>query len=65
VDKEAIKGFLRWLEEATQMELQNKQREILDAYERVHGREGKSDLNLALRLLDEEIVARLALKKPG
>lgn len=65
MDKEAIKSFLRWLENATQQELQKRQQEILDTYKRVHTREGKSDLNLALRLLDEEIVARLALKKPG
>lgn len=63
MDKEAIKNFLRWLEEASDAELDAKQQEIQQAGRRVSSREGKADLNLALRLLDEEILSRLSLKK--
>lgn len=65
LDKEIIKNFLRWLESASDQEIDKKQQEILNTYQRISSREGKADLNLAARLLDEEILARLSLKKHG
>lgn len=65
MDKETIKSFLNWLESASEDELDAKREEIQNTARRVSSREGKSDLNLALRLLDEEILARLALRKLG
>lgn len=65
LDKETIKNFLRWLESASDQEIDKKQQEILNTYQRISSREGKADLNLAARLLDEEILARLSLKKHG
>ncbi len=63
MDKEAIKGFLRWLEEASDAELDARREDIQQAWRRVSSREGKADINLALRLLDEEVLSRLSLKK--
>lgn len=65
MDKETIKNFILWLENASNEELDAKRQEIQAAYRRVSSREGKADLNLAMRLLDEEILARLSLKKHG
>lgn len=65
MDKETIKLFMRWLEDANAQELDAKRQEIQSTYKRVSSREGRSSLNLALRLLDEEILSRLALKKLG
>ena len=65
MDKETIKAFIHWLESASEAELDSKRQEILAAYRRVSSREGKADLNLAARLLDEEILARLSPRKHG
>lgn len=65
MNKETIKAFIRWLEVASDEELDVKRQEILAAYGRVSSREGKADLNLAARLLDEEVLARLSPRKHG
>jgi hypothetical protein len=67
MDKEAIKSFISWLEEANDEELQIKREEIMLAFQKVSSKEGRADINLAKRLYDEEILARLALtsKKCG
>ena len=59
MDKTAIKLLLLWLESATDDEIQDKLDEIKEAEQRVRTREGRSDLNLAKRLIDEEIISRL------
>jgi hypothetical protein len=65
MDKETIKSFILWLESASEKELDDKRQEIRETYPRVSSKEGRADINLALRLLDEEILARLSLKKLG
>lgn len=62
MDKDVVKGFFNWLESATDSELDVQREKIDAAYRRISTREGKADLNLARRLLDEEILARLSLK---
>jgi|UniRef100_E6QW84 hypothetical protein len=67
MDKEAIKNFIYWLENANDEELRIRREEIMLAYQKVSSKEGRADINLAKRLYDEEILARLALtsKKHG
>lgn len=65
MNKETIKRFISWLENASDEELDAKRQEIQNTYRRLSSREGKADLNLAMRLLDEEILARLSLKRLG
>jgi len=60
-DKEAIKAFIAWLETASEEEILKRRDQALSA--RVSTREGKSDVRLALRLIDEELIARLDLKR--
>lgn len=61
MDKETIKAFIAWLEAATEDEILQRREQALNA--RVSTREGKSDVRLALRLIDEELIARLDLKR--
>ncbi len=63
MDKTAILNFLAWLEDATAEELEVRRKAIEQAHLRVSTREGKADLNLAARLLDEEVLARLQLNQ--
>ena len=57
--KKMIDNFRRWLQNASDEELGAKRREILAAHRAVYSAEGRTDLNLALRLLDEEVWTRL------
>ena len=63
MDKETIKAYIRWLEEATDEELEARRLDIASKQRLVTTQEGKADIKLALRLLDEEVVARLGLSK--
>lgn len=63
MNKETLKTFLRWLENASDRELDIKRKEIQSNFSRVSSRDGAADLKLALRLLDEEILARLVIKQ--
>jgi type I restriction-modification system DNA methylase subunit len=67
MDKESIKNFINWLEYANDEELRVKREEIMLAFQKVSSKEGRADINLAMRLYDEEIISRLALtsKKHG
>lgn len=60
MDKETIKAFIAWLEAATEQEILDRRQQALNA--QVSTREGRADINLALRLIDEELLARLDLK---
>ncbi|WP_018158375.1 hypothetical protein [Thioalkalivibrio sp. ALE14] len=60
MDKETIKAFIAWLEAATEQEILERRQQALNA--QVSTREGRADINLALRLIDEELLARLDLK---
>jgi hypothetical protein len=64
MNKETLKTFLRWLENASDEELDSKREEIQNNFSRV-SRDGAADLKLALRLLDEEILVRLVIKQRG
>ena len=62
MNKETLKTFLRWLENASDRELDAKREEIQSNFSRV-SKDGAADLKLALRLLDEEGLARLVLRQ--
>ena len=62
MNKETIKAFLAWLDAASDEEIQKHRKVILEGFDEVTSREGKSDFSLALRLLDEEVIARVQAK---
>ncbi len=59
MNKEAIKGFIAWLEGAQAVEIRAHQAFILASLEDIRTAEGKADARLALRLIDEELLARI------
>ena len=59
MNKEAIKGFIAWLEGAQADEIRAHQAFILASLEEIRTAEGKADVRLALRLIDEELLARM------
>lgn len=59
MNKETIKGFIAWLENAQAEEIRAHQVFILASLEDIRTEEGKADARLALRLIDEEILARM------
>ena len=61
MNKLVVRGFLRWLETATDQEIEARRGEFLDALERFHGQDARADLRLGLRLSEEELVARADL----
>jgi len=62
MDKQAILNFMRWLDTATDEEIEEHRLFIVSKSKNV-GRDGRADVNLALRLLDEEVIARLSLRR--
>lgn len=59
MNKETIKDFIAWLENAQAEEIRAHQAFILASLEDIRTAEGKADARLALRLIDEEILARM------
>ena len=63
MNKETIKAFIAWLELASLDEILNRQEEVKSMSTRITTRDGRNDLSLALRLIDEEVLARLELNR--
>ena len=61
MNKFVVRGFLRWLDTATEQEIAARRQEFLDALEHFQGRDARADLRLGLRLIEEEMVARAGL----
>jgi len=61
MDKATIKSFIRWCDESTDAALLERRNAILQAMQGISSREAKADIRLALRLIDEEVLARLEL----
>ena len=63
MNKATIKLFICWLECADRGEIIQKRREFEDTLAEVRSREAKADLRLGLglRLIDEELLARMDL----
>ena len=62
MDKATIKRFIAWCDEASEAELDARRKEILALQGKVSA-QGLADVRLALRLLDEEALARLDLAR--
>ena len=63
MNKETIKAFIAWLELASLDEILTRQEEVKSMSTRITTRDGRNDLSLALRLIDEEVLARLELNR--
>lgn len=63
MDKEVIKAFIRWLEDlsTTEQEILERRDTFREAFGKVTSTEAKADLKLGLRLLDEELLARMEI----
>jgi len=61
VNKETIRNFIQWLDEASQEEILAQQEYILAATAKIQTRDGRAEAKLALRLIDEELLARMNL----
>jgi len=63
MDKATIKSFLGWLETASDEEIMERQSQALKSLDLIKSQEVRADVRLALRLIDEELIARFELKK--
>ena len=63
MNKTTIKSFIAWLESASDDAIAERRQLIINQQKMIQTREGKADLRLALRLIDEECLARLELDR--
>lgn len=59
MDKNLIKAFIRWLEQASEEEIMAHRDYILSKEAVITTREGKAEIRLALRLIDEELLSTM------
>ncbi len=59
MNKETIRHFINWLDQASDQDIQLRREMAHEALDKISSREGKSDIRLVLRLIDEEVIARL------
>jgi hypothetical protein len=62
MNKETIMAFVTWLDAASLEEIREHQAFVEANLHSVRTPEGRADAKLALRLIDEEILARMSLK---
>lgn len=58
LDKDFVRTFFRWLEDASNDALQKKQQELRNLNEIIQDPDVKADLRYLLRLLESELVVR-------
>lgn len=63
MNKATIKAFIAWLESASREEVLERRSEFEKTLAEVRSREAKADLRLGLRLIDEELIARMDLDR--
>lgn len=61
MDKDVIKRFMEWLDGASLKEIEARRRQFLDTADKVTSPCAKADIRLGLRLIDEEVLARLEI----
>ena len=61
MNKLVVRGFILWLDEANEEEIETRRGEFLTALEHFHGEGARADLRLGLRLIEEELVTRADL----
>ena len=59
MNKDTIKAFILWLESASIEEIKERRETFLATGKNLSSPEAKSDIRLGLRLIDEELLARL------
>lgn len=59
MDKEIIRRFVRWLDQASEEEIMEHRKLVLAARKLLSTPEAKAQVNFALRLMDQEVLARL------
>jgi len=62
MENEVVKRFVRWLDDATEQEIAAARDRAQEALKLLSTREAKSQVKFALRLMDQEILARLQAK---
>jgi hypothetical protein len=63
MNKLVVRGFLRWLDTASDLEIETRRQAFLEALEQFHGKDARADLRLGLRLIEEELAARADLRR--
>ena len=61
MNKLVVRGFIQWLDDASQEEIEARRGEFLTALEHFWGKDARADLRLGLRLIEEELVVRADL----
>ena len=61
MNKLVVRGFIQWLDTATEEEIEARRGEFLAALKHFQGEDARADLRLGLRLIEEELVARADL----
>ena len=61
MNKLVVRGFIQWLDTATEEEIETRRGEFLVALEHFQGKDARADLRLGLRLIEEELVVRADL----
>lgn len=59
MENEIVKRFVRWLDDASAEEIAVARKRAQEAMKLLSTREAKSQVKFALRLMDQEILARL------
>lgn len=61
MDKDTVRAFVRWLDKASLAEINARQDLLERVAPEIRTPEGRADLALARRLMDEELLARCGL----
>ncbi len=65
MDKDDVKSFLKFLETANWTELLDRQQKLLKALQLLVHEDTKADARFCLRLVDDEIQARVEISSVG
>lgn len=63
MNKDTIRAFIGWLDQADLDEIRKHQDFINESLKDVKTREGQADARLAIRLIDEEIISRVCVRR--
>ena len=64
MNKETIKKFIEWLENSSDDEIEA-HRQFISGKMKSISSDGRADVKLSLRLIDEEVLARIELRRLG
>jgi hypothetical protein len=58
MNKLVVRGFIQWLDDANEEEIETRRAEFLAAIGHFRGKDARADLRLGLHLIEEELVTR-------